>query len=284
MIAATPSQSPSGTDRPSSNRTGDVWAYISASRLNLWARCPLAFKLRYIDGIRSPPSPAMFLGKVVHAALEFHYRHRQVSVQLPKSDVLQFVDDTWEQAAADDDIKFQDSAAESKLLLQAKSLTEAYLEHVSDSDPTPNLVETTIECPLVDPETGEDLGIPLLGVIDLVQDGGAGDMICDFKTASKSSPPHDVLHEVQLTAYSILFRHLSGQRESGLQIRSLIKTKTPKIAFHTYAPRTDVHYRRFFRLVRAYVDDLDKSRFVYRPSFGCGMCDFRDTACSSWSG
>ena len=37
-------------------RSTDVRAYISPSRLNTWLRCPLAFKLRYIDGIRSPPS------------------------------------------------------------------------------------------------------------------------------------------------------------------------------------------------------------------------------------
>ena len=34
-------------------RAGGVWDYVSASRLNLWLRCPLAFKLRYIDGVSS---------------------------------------------------------------------------------------------------------------------------------------------------------------------------------------------------------------------------------------
>ena len=68
-------------DRPTiEERPADVWAYISPSRLNLWLKCPLAFKLKYIDGIRQKTSPAFFLGKVVHAALECHYRHRQLGV------------------------------------------------------------------------------------------------------------------------------------------------------------------------------------------------------------
>ena len=44
------------------DRLGSVWDYVSVSRLNLWIRCPLAFKLRYLDGIRTPTSPALFLG------------------------------------------------------------------------------------------------------------------------------------------------------------------------------------------------------------------------------
>ncbi len=49
-----------------SQRSGGVWDYISASRLNLWLRCPLAFKCRYIDGIRTPTTLSLFLGKQVH--------------------------------------------------------------------------------------------------------------------------------------------------------------------------------------------------------------------------
>ena len=46
--------------------TGSVREYISASRLNTWISCPLKFRLRYLEGIRTPTSPAMFLGKQVH--------------------------------------------------------------------------------------------------------------------------------------------------------------------------------------------------------------------------
>ena len=57
------------TDTASDNNTGDgdVRAYISPSRLNRWLRCPLAFKLQYVDGIRTPTTPNLFIGKQVHA-------------------------------------------------------------------------------------------------------------------------------------------------------------------------------------------------------------------------
>ena len=63
-------------------RPNGIWDYISPSRLNLWLKCPLAWKLRYIDGIKTPPTPALFLGTRVHDALEMFYRHRQLGVGL----------------------------------------------------------------------------------------------------------------------------------------------------------------------------------------------------------
>lgn len=40
--------------RTSRQSQGGAWAYASASRPNLWLQCPLAFKLRQIDGATTP--------------------------------------------------------------------------------------------------------------------------------------------------------------------------------------------------------------------------------------
>ena len=45
----------------------------------------------------------------------------------------------------------------------------AYLAQAPE-DEKPLAVETAVEAPLVDPMTGENLGIPLLGIMDLVLD------------------------------------------------------------------------------------------------------------------
>ena len=61
--------------------------------------------------------------------------------------------------------------------------------------------------------------------------------------------------------------------EAGLEIRSLVKTKTPKVEFHRYPARTEAHFARLFAVIREYLDALDRGRFNYRPGFGC--CDVR---------
>jgi hypothetical protein len=68
-----------------------------------------------------------------------------------------------------------------------------------------------------------------------------------------------------------------------LEIRSLVKTKVPKIEFHSYPARTDAHFRRLFTVIREYLDALDSGKFSFRPGFGCGMCDHRER-CSKWAG
>ena len=145
-------------------------------------------------------------------------------------------------------------------------------------------VEAAVEAPLVDPASGENLGIPMVGVMDLVLDETDGPVIADFKTTSRGGEPLEITNEIQLSSYSYLFRHTSQRQESALEIRNLMKTKTPKIETHRYPARDERHFRRLFSIIRAYLDDLDSGRFVFRPGLGCGMCDYREDYCRAWDG
>ena len=66
---------------------GGIFEYISPSRLGCWLGCPLRYQLRYVYGIRSPPTPSMFLGKCCHSGLEGWYRHRQLGITLPHLEI-----------------------------------------------------------------------------------------------------------------------------------------------------------------------------------------------------
>ena len=122
-----------------------------------------------------------------------------------------------------------------------------------------------------------------IGIVDLILDGHEGSTVVDFKTSSRSAEPLEIIHEVQLSSYAFLFRHVEQRQEAGLEIRSLVKTKSPKIEFHRYPARTEAHFRRLFAVVREYLDALDTHRFTYRPGFGCSMCDFQEH-CQRWAG
>jgi hypothetical protein len=78
----------------------------------------------------------------------------------------------------------------------------AYVRQLSPDEPQPLAVEAVVEAPLVDLVTGEDLGIPLLGIMDLVLAGQDSPVISDFKTAGRSSKPLETTHEIQLTSYA----------------------------------------------------------------------------------
>ncbi|HBO45212.1 MAG TPA: hypothetical protein DD670_15050 [Planctomycetaceae bacterium] len=268
--------------RPSAQ--GGVWDYVSPSQLSLWAKCPLAWKIQYVDGVRSPTTPSLFVGKLCHAGLEVFYRHRQQGLTLAAEEVCRQLDTLWNEAMAQQGQPFANTEEAAKAKELTAHLLRAYLDRTAQDEPRPRAVEAAIRAPLIDPRTGEDLGIPLLGIVDLVLDAADGPVIIDFKTAASSAEPAEVTHEVQLSSYAYLFRHVSGRIESELQIRSLVKTKTPKILMHRYPARGDTHFARLFALFREYLDALDARRFNYRPGWTCASCDFGATHCGRWTG
>jgi putative RecB family exonuclease len=277
-------------DKPPTTRShrpypaGGIWDYVSPSRLNLWLRCPLAFRFRYVDGITGPTSPALLLGQVVHLGIEWYYRHRQLGAAVPVTEVVRQVGQLWGQVVDRTPNALLSSVQECALRRQAMDLVSAYVNHVAQEEVQPLAIEALLEAPLVHPDTGRDLGLPLLGIVDLLLDHQEGPLIADIKTTSRRSTPVDVVHEIQLTCYAYLVRQTCDVQESGLEIRALVKTKVPQVQFHRQSPRTQVHFRRLFAVIEAYLDDLRSERFVFRPGWTCSMCEFRDTHCRRWSG
>ena len=279
--------------------------YISPSRIGLWMRCPRAFELRYVEGIRSPVSPSLFLGKVVHAALETYYRHLQLGLELAGDEIDDAVESAWDDQMRDE-LLHADHEKLDKLKAQAHALVARYAESYRGVCEKVIATETPICAPLVDPETGENLGMNLYGIIDLILQEQSGDMpgssqmntagdqrerttsiragarsgcgpcrVVDFKTSAQASQRCELQHELQLTGYAYLVGRITGGENPLLEIRQLVKTKTPKIVGHCYAPRTEKHFRRFFGIVREFLDALDSGKFNPRPGFGCGMCDMQ---------
>ena len=271
------------TGRAIGQSRGGVWDYVSPSRLALWLKCPLAFELRYCKGERTPTSPAAFVGKMVHSALEAFYRHRQLGLTLDACDLTIRLGQNWAAAAAEEGVKFKDGDAQAKCWRQTLGLVATYLQELPADDPPPLAVETSVEAPLIDPATGDDLGLPLVGVLDLVLAGEKGPTIVDFKTASRGGElVAEIVHELQLTAYAYLLRVTSERTEAGLEIRQLVKTKAPQVLRHRFPARTARHFRRFFAVVRAYLADLRSGQFLFRPGLACASCEFRNRQCRTW--
>ncbi len=250
-----------------------VRSCVSASKLNLWLKCPLAFRRRYIDGVPSSMTPSLFFGKVVHDVLDGIYRCAMLQSYATEDDIPGFVDVAWNRAMNSEPCDFEDETKELKSKNLVVDIVRAYLSEIDIVSEKPIAVEEKYNVPLLNPLTGEDFGITLIGITDLILEGASGPVIVDFKTAASASMNCELQHELQLTAYSYLIRHVFGRKESSLQIRQLVKTKTPKIVTHCYPARSDEHFSRFFGIVREYLESLDRGVFNFRPSWNCSMCE-----------
>ena len=87
------------------------------------------------------------------------------------------------QAAENEGVKFESTEDEQARRKQAIELIAAYCAQLPRNEPRPLAVEAAVEAPLVDPASGENLGIPLVGIMDLVLPDPEGPLIADFKTA-----------------------------------------------------------------------------------------------------
>jgi hypothetical protein len=217
---------------------------------------------------------------MVHAGLEFYYLYRQRHVKLFSQVVSDHIKSRWEEMADAEVVRFASTDEERSFKTQACSLVTTYLDQLADNEPPPIAVEQRLEAPLVDPKTDEDLGFPLVGIVDLVLDGDHGPIVVDFKTAARSSTNVDITHELQLSCYSYLIRHVTKTKEQAIEIRSLIKTKTPRVESHSFGPRQELHFERLFCVVRAYLKALNEQAFHIRPGLECSYCDYRETTCN----
>ena len=104
-----------------------IWDYVSPSRLNLWLKCPLAFRRRYIDGFMMSPSVNLFVGKVTHDVLDSVYRCASVGAYTTPEDVPAFVETAWKQIMGSEPCQFDDGDHEKKCFTQIADLVKAYL-------------------------------------------------------------------------------------------------------------------------------------------------------------
>jgi hypothetical protein len=246
-------------------------------------KCPLAFRKRYIDGYITDPTPALFVGRITHSVLAHIYRQRKAGQNCTQDNLPLLVADAWKFGMEAEPPFFESDAEEEKSRYQILDLVQTYLTTIPVEYETPIAVEKKYEVPLIDPSTGENFGLPLVGVVDLLLEEKGGDVpeniLVDFKTSSTASI-NDLAHELQITAYAYLLQSEMSDTPYSCEIRQLVKTKVPKVQTHRFPSRTDEHFNRFFGLVREYLDALDKKVFNYRPSWTCNtMCEHY-TACA----
>jgi len=156
---------------------------------------------------------------------------------------------------------------------QAVDLVKTYVEEYRSQPEKIIAMEASLEAPFAHPTTGEDLGVPLLGIVDLVLDNANSVLLVDFKTSATATLIEQSC-SVQLTLYSLLMQD-SGYDHVETEIRQLVKTKTPKIRSYHFGERTEGHIRQFFDLCREYLDHLDRGVFNPRPCWSCNLCDYR---------
>ena len=241
---------------------------VSASRINLFHSCRLKFYFRYVLKLNKPTSPALHVGKTVHAMLQEWSKRRWMAKPAQSENLRAHFDDYWELSLRDALVSFEEGEREAEKF-KAWQLVEMYLKETPiPLDEKPMGVEVSVDTDL------SEHGLPnLRGVIDLVRSNGE---IVDFKTSATTPNEDQVLHrnELQLTAYGLLYRESTGEREKGFELHHLVKTKTPKLVVTRHAPITQIQQDKLFRSIESFVAGVQREDWVRSPGLQCGSCEF----------
>jgi CRISPR/Cas system-associated exonuclease Cas4 (RecB family) len=248
---------------------------VSASRLGLWSSCRLKFYFKYVLQVVKPTTPALHVGKTVHAVLQVWNKARWKGQFFDKTSLNEFFIQSWDEDQLGLDINWDNE--EEKEKEGAWKLLETYLQDTPiPQDEKPQAVEVWLEADL------EKHGLPrIIGIIDLVRDGGK---IVDFKTSGQTPNPDRVAHqtEIQLTSYGLLYREATGERESGFELHHLVKLKVPKVVITPLPAVTDSQQTRLFKMMESYVEGVERENFVPSPGLQCASCQYFNE-CRRWS-
>src|SRR5579871_3001143 len=257
-----------------SERIQELQKTVSATRLNSWQRCRLQFFFRYVLQIKKPPTPALHVGKVVHAVLQAWNLARWRKESLDQEKFKDIFTNEWQEQQKDIQINWEDQEAEQRT---AWTLVDLFLKDPPiPINETPEAVEVQVEADL------SRKGLPkLIGIIDLVR---AGRRIVDFKTSGQTPDREKAAHqnETQLTSYSVLYKECTGYNETGLELHHLVKLKNPKLVVTTLPPATEGQKSKLFRIMESYQRGLEHQDFIPSPGLHCFGCEFFNE-CRRWS-
>lgn len=251
--------------------------HLSSSQINLYLQCSLKYKFQYIDQIPRPFKPSgIALGSTIHSALSWFHKERMIGNGVSLERLYKIFDADWYSQKTDGEIRYRDREEEMKLVVMAKEMLGLYFH-----DPIKEIkgVEVPFVLPLLNPANGEDLGINLEGIIDLIEKDNT---IVEFKTSTQRIDPQDLSDHLQLTAYSYAFEMLYQIPPKLLKVVNFVKSKKPRInVFETKRNKAD--YQRFFYLAKQVLKGIRSQVFFPSSGFWCKDCEYEEH-CKAWEG
>ena len=249
---------------------------VSATRLNTWLGCRLKYYFKYVLKLKTPKTAALYVGSTVHTVLKQWNRARWRRETLTGRQLQRAYLTAWKSEQLVEKVQWQlDEEPDEKK--QGWALLRTYFSQSPiPLAERPEGVEVMAEADL------SAHGLPkIMGILDLVRAKG---IITDYKTMGRTPKDERAIHanEVQLSIYSLLYRHSTGKQEGGRELHQLVKLKVPKLIVTKQGPMTGQEETRLFKQLESFVSGVERADFVPSPGMQCVMCSYFNQ-CRKWS-
>jgi putative RecB family exonuclease len=247
--------------------------HLSASSINDYIDCGLFYRFSRIDKIKPDfIIDSLLFGSVIHKVLAEFYQGKVIGRKMPLKEMLICFEKYWQNEAGGwDDIQYREGKDFDILLVEGKELLSTYYHKL----PEDNFRVLAIEEPFSFTIPG--LTIPIIGIIDLIEEDDAGTIIItDFKTSSRAFSIQETDNNFQLTIYQLATKSNGFRdREIILRFDCLIKTKVPKFEQY-YTSRSEIDEKRAIFKIHQFWAGITKGIFIPNDnSWKCKGCLFK---------
>lgn len=229
---------------------------LSYSAITLYERCPFAYRLEYVDGLKPEPSPYLSFGRTLHAVLQWMY-DRDVPEPPSLEEVLSRLEECWEEegyAGEEEEGSFRRHARE--------VLTAFYRRNHRDFN-LPVALEHRFEVKMD--------GYVLTGVIDRIDRHPDGRYeVIDYKTNRRLPPLERLRDDLQLPIYQMACMETWGIRPSKLSFYFLL----PNQKFST-RPYDEAGLDQVRERLSAAAEGIREGIFPPRRNRLCAWCSHR---------
>ena len=246
--------------------------YLSKTRMARYTACPRSYRLAYQLNIKPIKTPVeLLIGKSTHKLIAESFLARAANM-IP--DLTGSLEAFWTE-----EMKAPATRAEME---NAKREAGRYAcLFIKEVDLTPLAVEKEFSIPVVNYENGDILPVPLVGIIDLVDQPNGTPRALEIKTRSRKGDDLQPRVSLELTCYAYWIKsQLLSELNEDVNIDkipvgylNIIKTKTPSIqkqeGFRTIRDFIDL-----FETAKAVYENIMDGRFYRNPGTHCGWCEY----------
>ncbi|KAA0092404.1 RecB family exonuclease [Mycolicibacterium sp. P1-18] len=240
---------------------------LSPSRASDFKQCPLLYRLRAIDRLPEPSSPAQVRGTVVHGALELLYALPAAS-RVPAT-ATNLVEPAWAEMTASRPELAADlePALRDKLLDEARALVSGYYRLEDPTKFEPESCEQRVEVELSD-------GTLLRGFVDRIDVAPTGELrVVDYKTGKAPSATRELAEAKAL--FQMKFYAVALLRSRGVLPARLRLLYLADVQVLDYTPDLD-ELVRFEKTLMAMWQAIQSAGvtgdFRPKPSRMCDWC------------
>lgn len=248
--------------------------YLSVSQVQKYLKCPQQYEFRYVSKLSETKNGSLVLGSAFHKAMQTASIKKAIDGEiLSTDDVVSAYADAFEYSKENDDIEWDETDPDALKDDGTKMMAKYYEEYGSAI--TPFVDDEGL--PFVERKHTFEIvpGLKVFGIMDVITADG---FIRDYKTSSKSPSKNIIDEKIQLPIYSMMYRDLFGQDESGVGFDYIVNLKKEKKAMRveTEGP---IDANRIERTKQTFVGVAKSiSAGIFYPneeSNSCGYCSFK---------